>query len=343
VKYIFALFLFILFSGCLAQKPLTAIDETAEKMLLYQRNNGGWPQYKGDPTNYNKPMTDSLKSLLLKDKTRLDATIDDRSTSGEINYLMKAYHSSGNSTYLKAAEKGISYLLSAQNTAGGWPQFYPDSSSYRKHITYNDNAMIDVLWIIKKVAESTGDFRVVDTLLKIKAKPSLERGIDCILETQVIQHGKRTVWCAQHDSKTLQPAKARAFEPPSLSAAESVEIVRFLISIEHPSDSILTAIRNAVQWFQDVKIVGYDTKIVEDASQPSGRDRILVKDENSIIWARFYEIETFRPIFTGRNSQPKYSLEEIENERRVGYSFYGKWPKDLLQKLYPSWEAKNSR
>ncbi len=33
-----------------------------------------------------------------------------------------------------------------------------------------------------------------------------------------------TVWCAQHDEKTLQPAKARAVELPSLSGLESTYV-----------------------------------------------------------------------------------------------------------------------
>ncbi|MEZ4904078.1 MAG: hypothetical protein R2822_21190 [Spirosomataceae bacterium] len=29
-------------------------DSIAERMLLYQRNNGGWPQPGGNPINYNQ-------------------------------------------------------------------------------------------------------------------------------------------------------------------------------------------------------------------------------------------------------------------------------------------------
>ncbi|MBI1226682.1 MAG: pectate lyase [Bacteroidetes bacterium] len=333
--------LIVALNSCKAKQidPLLT-DSTADKMLLYQRSYGGWPQYHGDATNYKLPITEELKAKLLADKDRPDATIDDRSTTLEINYLLDAYGNTKNPSYLKAAELGISYLLKAQNAAGGWPQHYPDSSGYHKHITYNDNAMIDVMWIIKHLAENDMPFQPVDAALKNQAQTALQKGIECILKTQVVEDGNLTVWCAQHDSQTLLPASARKFEPASLSGSESVGIVRFLMSIDQPSDETKTAIRSAVQWFDKVKIEGYNVELRKDPSQPTGRDRVIFKEANSTIWARFYELGTNRPIFMGREGVVKYSLTEIENERRAGYGFYGKWPEKLLEKEYPKWEAK---
>ena len=71
-----------------------------------------------------------------------------------------------------------------------------------------------------------------------------------------------------------------------------------------------------------------------------GKDRIVIEDPNSTVWARFYDLETNKPFFTGRNSIPKNTLAEIENERRVGYAYYGTWPKNLLEKEYPLWLKK---
>ena len=42
------------------------------------------------------------------------------------------------------------------------------------------------------------------------------------------------------------------------------------------------------------------------------------------LWARF-TIETNRPMFSGRDGVKKYSLAEIERERRNGYAWYGNW------------------
>ena len=321
-------------------KAQVVTDSTAEKMLLYQRNNGGFPQPHGDAIKYEKPIPSALKVQLLAEKNELDATIDDEATTREIKGLALAYKRTQNPTYLKAVENGIKYLLNAQNSAGGWGQFYPDSSGYHKHITYNDNAMIDVMWVLKYAAECSNDFEKIDKSLSQKAKIAVEKGINCILNTQFIQNGKLTAWCAQHDRQTLKPAKARMFELPSLSGNESVGIVRFLMTIENPSTEIKKSINAAVAWLESVKIVGIKTKDIPDASQPKGKDRIVVEDPNSTVWARFYDLETGKPFFTGRNSIPKNTLTEIENERRVGYAYYGTWPKNLLEKEYPNWVQK---
>ena len=95
-------------------------------------------------------------------KNRLDTTIDDDATTREISHLVTAFKTTRNEAYRSAAERGIRYLLTAQQSNGGWGQFYPDSSSYRKQITYNDNAMINVLWVMKHVADGTNDFDVVN-------------------------------------------------------------------------------------------------------------------------------------------------------------------------------------
>ena len=321
-------------------KAQVVTDSTAEKMLLYQRNNGGFPQPHGDAIKYEKPISSALKAQLLAEKNELDATIDDEATTREIKGLALAYKKTQNLTYLKAVENGIKYLLNAQNSAGGWGQFYPDSSSYHKHITYNDNAMIDVMWVMKYAAECSNDFEKIDKSLSQKAKIAVEKGINCILNTQFIQNGKLTAWCAQHDRQTLKPAKARMFELPSLSGNESVGVVRFLMAIQNPSPEIKKSIDAAVAWLESVKIVGIKTKDIVDASQPKGKDRIVVEDPNSTVWARFYDLETGKPFFTGRNSIPKNTLTEIENERRVGYAYYGTWPKNLLEKEYPNWVQK---
>ena len=343
----------LLNSGCQATKPVipasttpTVIsvvitkDSVAERILLYQRTNGGWSQPGGNAVNYSLTLSESLKATLKADKTKLDATIDDKSTTLEIKTLFSTYKKTNNPDYLKAAENGVKYLLSAQNPAGGWGQFYPDSSSYRKHITYNDNAMIDVMWVLKYASEGTDDFETIDKTLIPQAKLSVEKGIVCILKTQIIQNGKLTAWCAQHDRVTLKPAKARAFELASISGSESVGICTFLMNIQNPSADIKKAINATATWLESVKIIGIKVQDIADSNQPSGKDRIVVAEPNSILWARFYELETNKPFFTGRDSIAKPTLAEIENERRIGYAYYGTWPAKFLSTDYPAWIAK---
>jgi PelA/Pel-15E family pectate lyase len=97
----------------------------------------------------------------------------------------------------------------------------------------------------------------------------------------------------------------------------------------------------AVDWFNLVKIPGYKYVDVDAPGQPKGRDRVILPDAASTIWARFYEIGTNRPFFSGRDSEKKYDVKEIEVERRTGYAWYGTWPEKLLKTEYPEWAKKN--
>ena len=59
-----------------------------------------------------------------------------------------------------------------------------------------------------------------------------------------------------------------------------------------------------------------------------------------MLWARFYELETNRPIFIGRDKVIRDDFNEIERERRTGYNYLSDWPATLLAKDYPRWRAK---
>lgn len=322
-------------------KP-AGIDSVAENMLLYQRKNGGWPKHFQDQkVNYKRTLSKADKSEL-KDGyfDGIDATIDNEATTKEIKYLVKAFKQTKNKAYLIAATKGVDYLLTAQYSNGGWPQYYPDASSYRSQITYNDNAMVNVLNVLQDIVEGKNDFDVFDKKYIPKCIKAIQRGIDCILKTQLKQQQQLTTWCAQYDAVTMQPAQARKFELVSLSGAESVGITRFLMRQENPSEKIITAITSAIEWFEKVKIVGYNFVDVKAPNEASGRDRILVKEDSSVIWARFYNHKTNIPFFSGRDSERHATVAEIENERRIGYAWYGTWPAKLLSKEFPEWKNK---
>jgi PelA/Pel-15E family pectate lyase len=316
-------------------------DPVADNMLVYQRAIGGWPKAVNEvKVDYNKQLTETEKKAIRADSMHIDATIDNSATTKEIRYLVKAFKQTKNTSYLAAAGKGIRYLLKAQNAAGGWPQYYPDSALYRSQITFNDDAMVNVLNVLQDVVEKKNGFDVVDAALAPLSAQAVNRGVQCILNTQIIVNGKLTAWCAQYNKRTLQPEMARKFELASLSGSESVGIVRFLMRMKNPSEQVKQSIRAAVQWLDAVKIEGFKYIDIVAPAEPNGRDRVLVPQAGSTVWARFYEIGTNRPIFSGRDSQKKYSVTEIENERRTGYGWYGVWAEKLLKTEYPDWEKR---
>ena len=153
-----------------------------------------------------------------------------------------------------------------------------------------------------------------------------------------------TEWGAQHDEVTLAPAAARRFEPVSLCGLESVAVVRFLLGVENPDARVVASIESAVAWFRNAQLKGIRWIERRDPSKPSGFDRAVVSDPDAPpLWARFYEIGTNRPVFEGRDQVVRYSVAEIESERRNGYRWYTDEPAKLLNKDYPAWAAKWQR
>jgi PelA/Pel-15E family pectate lyase len=253
------------------------------------------------------------------------STIDNGATYTQMERLAKAHLATGDPRYAAAFRRGFEYLLRAQYPNGGWPQFFPLRNGYWDHITYNDDAMIGVL----KVLRTEYSFLTDDE--RARARAAVNKGIDVILKTQIVQNGQPTVWCAQHDERTLAPAKARSYELPSLSGGESVGIVEFLMGIEKPSPEVVRAIKGAVAWFESVQITGIRV-------ERRNGDKVVVEDPNAPpLWARFYELGTNRPFFCGRDGVVKYKLSEIEAERRNNYNWYVDRPAKLLRESYPKW------
>lgn len=140
---------------------------------------------------------------LLSQKQRNDTTIDNIATHNEIRYLARAYVMWRDERYQQAALRGIAFLLEAQYENGGWPQYYPRANGYHRYITFNDNAMIGVMSLFRDIALGKSEFSFVDEKTRQKVAEAAKKGTDCILKCQIVVNGKKTVWCAQHDEKTL--------------------------------------------------------------------------------------------------------------------------------------------
>ena len=309
--------------------------EAAGRVLVYQSEHGGWPK--------NTDLFDRIspEKLAKLQKDGRANTIDNGATTLPMRFLAMVHGAAPDEKYQAAFARGVDYLIESQYPNGGFPQFYPlRGDKYYSRITYNDGAMGRAMALLRDVAGGEAPYDLVDETTRAKAARAVELGIDCILKTQVVQAEKPTAWCAQHDEKTLEPAWARAYEPPSLSGSESVGIVRFLMSIEKPTPEIIAAIEGAVAWFKSVAIEGIRQDRIR---RDDGRtERILVPDPDApLLWARFYELDTNRPLYLDRDSVFRYDYSEISYERRSGYSYNGTWPATLLETEYPAWRKKH--
>ncbi|MES2574974.1 MAG: pectate lyase [Bacteroidota bacterium] len=312
--------------------------EIAENVMLYQRNIGGWPKN----TQMQNPLTEAEKQklLALKSDTK-ELTTDNKATTQEMLFLSKMYAQIHDQRYVNSFLLGLDYILEAQYPNGGWPQFYPIKKGYYTHITYNDDSMVNILNVLKELIENPDYYSIKPPQVTIeKCKIAFNKGIECILKTQYKQNGVLTAWCQQHDEVTLLPAKARAYELPSLSGKESAKITLLLMSIKNPSPEVINAVNSAYKWFEktkisslkEIRITGEDGKVI---------DKVMIDDpENGLpIWARFMDLETNKPFFCDRDGVKKDKLADIGQERRAGYSWYSNQPKEVLKK-YSKWSKK---
>ena len=302
----------------------------AANILSYQSPLGGFPKN-----------IDTGAAPFAGDPAAIAPTFDNSATTDELRYLARMYDATQDAKYRDAVVKGIDYVLKAQYPNGGWPQCVPPHPAYASHITFNDGAMARLMFFLKEVAHDP-HFDFVDADRRKASQDAFDRGVQCILACQIKVDGKLTAWCQQHDEKTLAPAWARAFEPPSLTSCETVGIVHVLMSIDHPSPEVIASINAAVAWLDAVKIPGIK---VEDRPQKdtplAGYERYVVDDPSAPpMWSRYYEIGTNKPIFCGRDSIVKYKLSDIEIERRTGYQWLKYWPVNLIAKDYPAWKAR---
>lgn len=322
------------------------VREIADNILLYQQSNGGWLK------NYDMLaiLTDQQKQSL-KDSTaylQKHTSFDNGATLSQVEYLAQAYTQTKDQRYKVAALRGIDFILSAQYPDnGGWPQFYPYNRGYQKYITFNDDVMAEIMTALLHIVQNKPHYSFVQGNNRDRVKKAFEKGIECILKCQVNENGKLKGWCQQYDNIDLHPRGARKFELEGLSTGESVKIVQFLMSVDHPSKEIINSVKGAIQWFKESKINGIRIKTVPAPVavykyHTTSTDNVVVEDASApSIWTRFFELGTNRPFFANVDGGKVYQLSDVWRERRTGYTWYGYWPQELLTKEYPEWLKRN--
>ncbi|MBE6846714.1 MAG: hypothetical protein E7503_01060 [Ruminococcus sp.] len=381
---------------------------TAYKLIEYQikvpyAGIGGWTKEQGNGTPF--PPTNNNWG---------QGTIDNEITCAQIRFLSKVYQATGNTDFYDSLIKGIEFILgdayvgeyykdnkgginSGQQkdtglryANGGFAQRFDESeSAYHHQITFNDNAMVNVLRILSEIGTASGDFSFLTVKNPELAKEALDavhQGVQCILDCQIIVnnnasdyqfqytykdkyvngdgtitsrvnipvatdkwHGRYTGWCQQHDPQTLEPGWARAFEPPSISAGESVNVITYLI--EYYNSSICTPelkavlprrINAAVDWIssEDIKlhvelITGTETYVKDkdgNTTTNSNSRMYLQASDTSVLWARFYSVmDGVTPLWCDRDWSDSKTDSFLDNfrdsyanmtgERRNGYNY----------------------
>lgn len=300
----------------------------AQNILSWQSELGGWPLMNttrepntGDPAQAGPWGT---KAALIK------------ATVNEMRFLARGFRATEDERYKTAVLAGLNFILGAQYPSGGWPHSYPVRDDYTRYATYNDDMMPDLMTLLREVFTSA-DFDLVGADNKKRARDAYDRGIGFVLKSQIRVNDKLTAWPQQADQITYEPRPARAFEPVAISGGESASVLSMLMDIPKPSPEVIASVEAGVQWYRDNQINGIRVETIPGAAP----DRVVLADVKAPpLWARFYQIETGKPIFVGRDAIIRFAMAEIEQERRAGYSWYSTSGAAVF-KRYAEW--KNER
>ena len=228
---------------------------------------------------------------------RNTSTLDDNTTQAALRLLMALDETLDRSDEAihQAAMTGLGTLLKIQYPIGAWPQrfveppdpdkypvrkaSYPESWSrtypkvdYRNFYTFNDNAMSDVIDVMFRAAKLYQDERY---------RKAAQRAGDFMIVAQMPQ--PQPGWAQQYDPD-MHPAWARKFEPASITGGESQGVMRTLMQVyRHTGDKkYLEPIPRALAYYRK-------------SARPDGR------------LARFYELQTNRPLYFTKDYQLTYS------------------------------------
>ena len=130
--------------------------DIAESVMLYQTPSGGWPKN----TDMTRPP--SADFLARTEPDHRAATFDNGATTTQLQFLARVQAVRPDPHLQSAIERGIDYLIEAQSPSGGWPQYFPRRPGYYSHITYNDDAMVNVLTVLRSISRADPPFDNVE-------------------------------------------------------------------------------------------------------------------------------------------------------------------------------------
>ncbi|GBD34903.1 hypothetical protein HRbin36_00004 [bacterium HR36] len=242
---------------------------------------------------------------------RSTTTYDDDTTQSALRFLLAMDRTlqGQDPNIRRAIEFGLARLLDAQYDNGAWPQrfqgrlpqvpnpraqahFPRDWSrthpgkgyNYAHFYTLNDRVMETIILTLLQAHELYRNPAYLRAAV---------RGGEFLLLAQMPE--PQPAWAQQYNF-AVQPAWARAFEPPAIASAESASAMRALITLYLATgeDRFIQPVFKAAAWLQRSRL-------------PNGA------------WARFYELQTNRPLYFNKRYQLVYS----DNDLPTHYAFRG--------------------
>ena len=120
-------------------------------------------------------------------------TFDNDATITQLRFLARTITATGaesGAAYRVSFLRGLDYIFAAQYPNGGWPQVWPLEGGYHDAITINDDAMLNILTLLRNVADGTNEFAFVPADIRARAEASFQRGLNCLLDCQIVVDGR---------------------------------------------------------------------------------------------------------------------------------------------------------
>lgn len=290
---------------------LRAARDAAGALIQSQLASGGWDSdFDFAPDKVKRYHLRSQWDAGDRDtgKRRNSTTLDDNKTQSALMLLLEVANEPAfkRDTALQQSKKAaFDALLAAQASNGAWPQqfsgpadpsapvvkaSYPESWSrtfpaakYTSYFTLNDGNLSEIAKVLTRAHELEKDPRYLVALKKLG---------DFLLLAQMPE--PQPVWAMQYDHD-MHPAWARKFEPPSVTAYESLEAMETLhdLYVLTGDEKYLAPMQAALAWFERSKL-------------PDGTH------------ARFYELRTNKPLFFVKDT---YELTYDDGNLPTHYSF----------------------
>ncbi len=306
--------------------------QLADAVLSYQTPTGGWSKHTGYTKGPRQPGMQWTSQNEPGQPAHYVATFDNGSTTEQLYFLANVWHATKREDCKAGFIKGIKFILAAQYPNGGWPQVYPLEGGYHDDITFNDDAMTHILELLHAIASNDPALAFLDESQRQQAGTALMVGIRCVLKMQIMQDGKKTVWCGQHDALTLHPASARKMEPATLSGSESAHILKYLMTITNPVPEVVACIESGLKWLDAVKITG------ESKTNENGKKVFEPGAAGSEVrWARFYNLTNSKPVFPGRDGILYDTFAAMAAQNKLGYDYYSTQPGSIVNTGQKKW------
>jgi len=291
---------------------------TGRAIAKGQLRSGGWAQVvylekpeKGRMGNYRKRTGGEWNQ----------SSLDDNQTQSAILFLVELDRVLGHrdEEINETAQFALAALLAAQLPNGGFPQGWREPArsfvtakanypqydwksegrlkNYWDYSTLNDGLVGDVAEVFIRAFDVYHDERYLNALKRLG---------DFLLLAQMPD--PQPAWCQQYND-SMQPIWARKFEPPAIAGSESQDAMLTLLRIAEVSRDrkYLEPIPRALRYF---------------------REKCLLADGRL---ARFYELQTNRPLYMDKQYQLSYDDSQVP-------SHYGWKNQSKLNQIEKSYE-----